>query len=196
MFCIPFFYFSKLLKIMTEPFIISTERCLMRPIVQTDIADIFQGLSHPEVIRYYGVSYDSLQATQAQMDWYADLERKNTGRWWAVCTPSDQIFMGAVGVYNLSLNHRKAELGFWFLPLFWKQGFATESLKAMIFHFCQSYSLHRFEAQVEPGNLASLKVLQKLEFQYEGTLRDCEIKGGHFISLDIFAWLANDEKII
>ncbi len=44
---------------------------------------IHRGLSHPDVVRYYAVSYPTLEATQEQMDWYASIAHEGTGQWWA-----------------------------------------------------------------------------------------------------------------
>gem|GEM_PF-6319784 len=59
---------------------IKTNNLLLRPIRDTDIEHVFKGLSHPEVIRYYDVSFFSLEATKVQMDWNATIEREQTGQ--------------------------------------------------------------------------------------------------------------------
>ena len=51
---------------MTEFPILKTERLLLRQFVDTDLENVFKGLSHPEIIKYYGVSYQTLEATKAQ----------------------------------------------------------------------------------------------------------------------------------
>jgi ribosomal-protein-alanine N-acetyltransferase len=50
--------------------------------------------------------------------------------------------------------------------------------------------VHRIEAFVEEENTGSINVLRKAGFQYEGTMRDCEIKFGRFISLHIYSLLS------
>ena len=52
--------------------ILNSERLLLRQIVQEDIHDIFKGLSHPEVIKYYGVSYQTLEDTKEQISCVVD----------------------------------------------------------------------------------------------------------------------------
>jgi ribosomal-protein-alanine N-acetyltransferase len=52
--------------------------------------------------------------------------------------------------------------------------------------------LHRIEGLVETDNLNCKKAMKKLDFKYEGTMRDCEMKNGKFISLDIYAKLRNE----
>jgi len=61
---------------------IQTDRLLLREIIDSDVNNIYKGLSHPEVIQYYGISFDSLEATKEQMSWFAD-ERQ---QWWAICS--------------------------------------------------------------------------------------------------------------
>ena len=58
--------------------ILKTDRLLLREITDADLANIYSGLSNPKVIQHYGVSYDSLEATKAQMAWFAD---KKQLRW-------------------------------------------------------------------------------------------------------------------
>ncbi len=166
---------------------ITTQRFLLRPIVANDMENIYKGLSHPDVIKYYGVSYDSLSATQEQMDWYAQLENNKTGAWFAIVSPDNQIFYGAVGLNNLVAQHKKAELGFWLLPEYWGKGIVPEVVPAICQYAFVQLQLHRIEALIETLNTNSKTVMRKLGFVYEGCMQDCEIKNGEFISLDIYA---------
>jgi ribosomal-protein-alanine N-acetyltransferase len=49
--------------------------------------------------------------------------------------------------------------------------------------------LHRIVAVIEPANHASARLLQKLGFRYEGTLRQCELKNGAYIDHAYYALL-------
>ena len=167
--------------------IISTERCLLRKIVATDKQKIFEGLSHAEVIRYYGVSYSSFEATKAQMKFYNDLLSNETGIWWAICQKQTSEFLGACGFNNWLKEHRKAEIGFWLLPQFQQQGYMSEAVKAITEFGSSRMDLHRIEAIVENGNNNSSKMLKKLGFNYEGTHTECEVKNGRFIDLEVYA---------
>ena len=62
-----------------------TEKLLLRQFDENDIENVFKGLSHTDVIKHYGISFDSLEATKEQMTWFADLEKDGTGMWFAVC---------------------------------------------------------------------------------------------------------------
>lgn len=145
------------------------------------------GLSHPDVIKYYGVSYDNLDACDVQMAWFKALEEEGKGYWWAICLKEDNTFVGAGGFNDLEKDHKKAEFGFWLLPEFWGKGYMQEAAKAMIETAFNQWGLHRIEGFVETNNSACKKAIAKLGFEHEGTMRECEQKDGKWISIDIFA---------
>lgn len=169
--------------------IIKTKRCLLRKLAETDLENIFKGLSHPDIIKYYGVSYTSLEETKKQLEFFDDLRRNETGIWWAVCSLENDIFYGAAGLNSWSKEHKKAEIGYWLLKDFWGDGIITEIIPAICNYGFNSMDLHRIEAMVETENRNSITVMNKTGFQLEGTMRECEIKNGKWISLDIYAKL-------
>ncbi len=166
---------------------IKTKNILLRQISDSDIDKIFEGLSHPSVIEYYGVNFKTIEDTKEQMQWYKNLQQKALGIWWALCSADNEIFYGAAGLSDLSSEHAKAEIGFWLLPQFWGKGLMQEALPLVLNYGFNTYNLHRIEAFVENKNKSSKGLLQKLGFTYEGTMRECEIKAKQFISLDIYA---------
>lgn len=168
---------------------IYSKRLLLRKIQGDDIGNIFKGLSHPDVIKHYGVSFKTLEATQEQMDWFNDLEKNETGFWWAVCSKDNSVFYGAGGFCDWDKNQKKAEIGFWLLPEYWGNGFMTEAMPMICNHGFQQMDMHRIEGYVESVNMNCKKAMNKLNFTLEGTMRDCEIKNGKFISVDIYAKL-------
>ena len=171
----------------TEFPIIKTERLLLRQFVDSDIENVFKGLSHPDIIKYYGVSFETLESTKEQMTFFADLEKNETGIWWAVCSADNKTFYGAGGLNSLSKEHKKAEIGFWLISEFWGDGIMKEAMPLICNYGFNSLGLHRIEGLVETENKNCKKAMAKLDFQHEGTMKDCEIKNGAYISLDIFA---------
>lgn len=167
--------------------IIETDRLVLRQFKETDLDNVFKGLSHPDIIKYYGISFDSMVATIKQMTWYADLEKNGTGIWWAVCLKKDKTFLGAGGINDFNEKHKKAEIGFWLLRDYWGQGIMTEAMPLIENYAFSILGLHRIEGLVESENENCKDPLAKLKFNHEGTLQDCEMKNGKFISLDVYA---------
>jgi [ribosomal protein S5]-alanine N-acetyltransferase len=174
---------------MTPEITIKTNRLLLRQFVDNDIENVFKGLSHPKIIKHYGINFDSIEATKEQMSWFADLEKDGTGMWFAVCSLDNNTFYGAGGLNSLSQEHKKAEIGFWLLPDFWGQGIMKEAMPLICDYGFDKLGLHRIEGFVEAENTNCKKAMAKLDFRHEGTMKDCEIKNGKFISLDMYAKL-------
>ncbi|HEX7847855.1 MAG TPA: GNAT family protein, partial [Chitinophagaceae bacterium] len=169
-----------------------TERFYLKKILAADQAFIFKGLSDPEVIPFYGVRYDSFEATKAQMEFYNSIWEERTGCWWKIVDKTSNEPVGACGMNNYMPEHEKAEVGYWLLPSHWKKGIMPEVIPVMIGHLFKNWKLHRLEAVIEPGNDSSCRLSEKLGFTYEGTLREAEMKYGKRISLMVYSLLATE----
>ncbi len=174
--------------------IITTDRLLLRQFIESDLENVFKGLSDPDIIKYYGVSYKTLEETKAQMTFFKDLEENYTGIWWAICSLDNKIFYGAGGLNGLNMEHKKAEIGLWLLKDFWGQGIMTETMPIICSYGFDKLNLHRIEGFVETDNFNCKRAMQKLDFKHEGTMKDCEIKNGKFISLDLYAKLETEQE--
>ena len=163
--------------------LIKTNRLLLREIIDADLENIFNGLSNPNVIKHYGISFDTIDATKEQMSWFAD----NKQLWWAICALDNKTFYGAVGLNDINPKENKAEIGLWLLPEFWGKGIMKEVLPLITNYGFKQLKLHRIEGFVETENSNCKKAMSKLDFEYEKTIKDCEIKNGKSISVDIYA---------
>lgn len=171
-----------------------TSRFLLQQILPEDQPFIFEGLSHPQVIPFYGVQYKTLQETSAQMQYYNQLWKEGTGAWWKIVDAKSFEKLGAIGFNNYSAQHHKCEIGYWLLPQYWRKGIIAEALQKMIAYLFTQRALHRIEILAETGNNASANVGLKAGFLPEGTLRDYELKNGRYISLRLFSLLSSDWK--
>ena len=73
---------------------------------------------------------------------------------------------------HLSLTHERAEIGFALRQTQWGQGLGSEAVAATIDFAFQELGLHRIEADVDPRNERSLRLLEQLGFHREGHLRE------------------------
>lgn len=170
---------------------LTTNRLLLQKITWDDQQFIFEGLSHPEVIPFYGVRYDTFEATAVQIEWYERIWLEGSGISWKIVDKTSGENLGVITIYFYKPEHNKAEVGFWLKPSAWNKGFASEALHAVTEYWRTKKHLHRLEAFVEQRNTASSKLLEKTGFVFEGTMRDCEMKNGKYISLHVYSLLLN-----
>lgn len=168
----------------------------LRNIGERDVAAVYAGLSNPDVIKHYGVSYSSLEETAHQMDWYRQIQEKQQGVWWGIARYSDDVLIGACGFNDWDHGNRKISLGYWLMPEYWGQGLLQQCLPTILRHAFSTMRVHRIHAEVEPENIASWRLLERLGFQPEGTLRDVELKGESFLSLHQYSLLSTDERAV
>lgn len=166
-----------------------SDRLRLRQFTDADLPNVYEGLSDPEVIKYYGVSFKTLDETKEQMTWFADLELSGTGIWWAITSKHDGAFYGGAGLNDISKEHRKAEIGMWLLPKYWGNGILSETMPLVFNYAFEQIKLHRIEGFVENTNEKCKKAIRKVGLEYEGTMKDCEFKNGQFIDVDIYARL-------
>lgn len=173
---------------------ISTKRFLLRNITEEDTSEIFVGLSHPDVIRYYGISYDSFVATYEQIWFYQRLFLHKRGIWWGISAPfHSNKLIGACGFSAWKPESRTIELGYWLMPEWWGLGIMTESVGAIVDYAFNSMTVSQIDAQIEPENAASIALAKRLGFQENGVLEKHEFKNGQYIDLLVFSKFKEDQ---
>ena len=162
--------------------IIRTYKLLLREIIATDLENVYKGLSDPRVIQHYGVSYDSLKATKAQMDWFAEEKQL----WWAICSPDNKEFYGAGGLNDIDHSAKRAEIGLWLLPQHWGKGIMKEALPLIANFGLNQLKLNRIEGFVDTDNTNCKRAMAKLDFTLEKTIPNFEEKDGKPVSVDVY----------
>lgn len=104
---------------------------------------------------------------------------------------SDGALVGGVGLHHLDPANARAELGYWVGRPYRRQGYATEATRALTAFAFRKLGLHRVEARVFPGNVASSAVLRTTGFRREGRLRESVVKDGRFRDEVVYALFAN-----
>jgi RimJ/RimL family protein N-acetyltransferase len=105
---------------------------------------------------------------------------------------ADGELVGGVGLHNLDAGTASAEVGYWLGRPHRHRGYAEEATRALVNVAFRSLGLHRVEAAVFPGNRASVRLLKRCGFRYEGRVRDEVRKGRSWRSTLWYARLSSD----
>lgn len=100
--------------------------------------------------------------------------------------------VGNVELDNIDLRRSQSELGYWVRTDRARRGYATEAAEAMVRYAFSSLRMHKVRADVAVGNHASARVLTKLGFKLEGTLREDRKVGQVFVDHWRFGLLARE----
>lgn len=100
--------------------------------------------------------------------------------------------VGSAFLNDVDLEGRKAELGYWIEPDEQGNGYATEAAELVLTHAFDQLGLHKVWARTAHDNEASKRVLEKLGFEHEGTLREQWLGLDRYVDEDRFGLLESE----
>lgn len=129
---------------------------------------------------------------------FDELLRRNeneTNKLFLIFRAADDAIAGAI---NLSQIFRRgfqnAYLGYYLFEEFAGNGYMTEAVKLILDYSFKILKLHRIEANVQPENKASIKVLKRCGFTQEGFSRKYLKIGGRWRDHERWAIIVEDWK--
>lgn len=103
---------------------------------------------------------------------------------------ADNKVVGSIGVFRQGNIHRlTAELGYYVAEEYWGKGIMTKAVKQICEYVFGKSDIIRIYAEPFAYNIASCRVLEKVGFQYEGTLRSNAVKNGKVIDMKMYSLL-------
>ncbi|HEY2517687.1 MAG TPA: GNAT family protein, partial [Polyangiaceae bacterium] len=154
-------------------------RLALRWITPADEAALYEVFSNPDVMRYWSrTPFTHLgEATELR----AAIEKcfaEQSLFQWGIARREDDRVLGTCTISHLDRSNGRAELGYALGRAHWGQGLMREALDALLPFAFGELGLRRLEADVDPANTASVKMLERLGFQREGYLRERWAVGG------------------
>lgn len=151
---------------------LTTERLTLRPFVLADAPFIVELLNDPDWIRFIG---DRKVRTVTDAEAYIESrliaqERRVGFSLWRVALRATDEPVGMCGLVSRE-GLDDADIGFAFLPAHRGAGFAHEAARAVLDHADTVLRIDRVVAICDPANVASIRLLEKLGFAYEKTVR-------------------------
>lgn len=183
---------------MTSPWTpptLETDRLVLRPVGESDADAVHAACCNPNLTRFtLFETHRSMDDTLAFVREYAVANYfEKVPDPFAVTVKPAPYLVGAVGCRWASRPHRCMELGYWLAEPVWGHGYAAEAAAAVVRFAFANYQVERIQARVIVGNPASVRVLGKLGFRHEGTLRSAVFRRERFEDVLLFA-LLRDER--
>lgn len=156
-----------------EPITLSTPRLTLRFLNEADIKAAYEIFSHVEVMRYW--SYPAWTDPSQAREWLIHIQedyRTGDALQLAIERNAGHILIGTCTLFQFHVASRRAEMGYALGRPYWGSGYMQEALQALLRYAFQTLDLNRLEADIDPRNLASASVLERLGFVKEGLLRE------------------------
>lgn len=85
---------------------------------------------------------------------------------WIVADPRDDAAIGTCTLYDIDPRARSAAVGYALLPAHRRRGIATDAVAQVIAWSRRALGITRFDASVARGNVASIRLLERLGFSF------------------------------
>ena len=151
----------------------------LRPFTDEDAGALFALHSNERVLRYWdSPPWSDPARSERFIATCRQIAEEGTGARVAMDRATDGRFLGWCGLTRFNPDYRSASLGYCLAEEAWGHGYATEAAGALLQWAFDTLDLNRVQAETDTRNLASARVLEKLGFVREGTLReDCIVNG-------------------
>jgi RimJ/RimL family protein N-acetyltransferase len=151
--------------------LIDGPRVRLRSLRGSDAPALFALHGDPTVMRYWSTTaWLSIDDAYEHLRHAASVQADGAYPWAIASTDSDEL-IGSVSLFNISQTHRRGELGYSLASTHWGQGLAGEAIRLALAYVFDVLELERVEADTDPRNLGSRRLLERLGFVLEGTMR-------------------------
>jgi [ribosomal protein S5]-alanine N-acetyltransferase len=176
-----------------KPLPIETERLSLRLVEPWDLADLTEVHDSDEVTRF--LPYGAWRSRADAQEWYRrTVARHDEGSvlQFVMVERAMAKVIGSCLLFHLDEPSARAEVGYVLGRAHWGKGLAHEALSGLLAQAFGPLALRRIEAQIDPRNTASERLLLRLGFQCEGLQRQRWFQKGELRDAQLFGMLRNE----
>ena len=147
--------------------IAETPRLILRYFCENDWEDLAAILGNPEVMKYSLAGVLTKDRTRNFLKKMLDHQREGYS-YYAVIHRKNKQLIGYCGLLLCSIaRQEEVEIGYRLDPNYWGRGLATEAAIAVRDYAFENLALNRLISLIQPENMASIKVAEKIGMEYE-----------------------------
>lgn len=164
-----------MLSINFTPFpVLSTERLLLKSMRLADTESIFYLRSDPQVMKF--INRPLITTFKEAEDWIrlvqSNLENNQGITWGIFLRERPEANIGNIGLWRIEKENYRAEIGYMIEPAHQGKGIMSEAIQSVIEYGFSEMKLHSIEAQLNPENYASSRLLEKAGFVKEARFKE------------------------
>ena len=168
---------------------------MLRNFTKNDANDLFKLRSDKKVMRFI----DRPRATSVKdaleyINKMHDSLKNNYGITWAISLKNNKPIIGTIGFWRIISEHFRAEIGYMLNTDFHAKGIMHEAMKPVLDYGFSVMNLHSVEANVNPENFASMKLLEKNGFIREAYFKENYYYNGKFLDTLVYSLLDRNCK--
>jgi len=151
-----------------------------------DLPLVAEWINNPE---YFGVYNPLVQHSRSELE--KEYDKLTPERKWFIIEKKDGTKVGTIGHFTAG---KLLEIGYALIPSERGKGYCTEAVKIMVDYLFLSKDIVRIQAHIDPRNTASLRVVEKIGFKKEGTIRKSFFTRGEWRDMLLYSILREEWK--
>jgi len=168
--------------------VLETERLKLRELTMDDVPVLYEMRTNPLMTRYTDrAKLQTMDEAVAKMKLILDNVEKRDTLAWAIELKETKKQIGDISFWRFEKEHYRAEIGYSLLPDYWDKGYMREAARCAIDYGFSICNIHSIEANVNPNNAASIKLLEKLNFVREAYYRENYYFNGKFLDSAVYS---------
>ena len=172
-----------------DPFpTLKTERLLLRQLTIQDALQLYRLRTDERVMQY--LDRPKLQSIEEAERFILEDQKRmaaEDGINWVISLHDNPLLIGLLGYWRMQKEHFRAEIGYTLLPKFHRRGIMQEAITAILDYAFEVMNLHSIEANVNPKNEASIRLLERNDFVREAYFRENYFYDGQFLDSAIYS---------
>ena len=173
---------------------LTTDRLCFRPLTSNHANAVFAYRCDAETNAFQSWVPRSIKDVQTWLEGCADAKFNQPGNWsqLGIFTHEDNQLIGDVGIHFIAPENNQVELGITLAKEAHHQGFASETIKAVVAYCFGTLNKHRITASIDPENTASINLFSRIGFTKEAHFRKSLFFKGRWVDDIIYAILQED----
>ncbi len=167
---------------------LTTKRLTLREIGLGDRDALLAIYSNIETMRWYGVEpIVDQEQIEILVATYADWRKTAVGIRWGI--ELNGVLIGTAGFFRWNKSWHNCMVGYELAQQFHGKGYMEEALRTIIEYGFSHMFLHRIHAEISPHNIASIALIKRLDFYFEGVHREMGCWDGGWHDLHFYSIL-------
>lgn len=165
--------------------LLETPRLIVRRQVPADLDDLWALYCDPEITKYIPDAPRTREEALEELEWHMNGHPKNPDLGlWATIHKESGKFIGRCGLLPWAIEGlQEVEVAYTIARAYWGQGLATEAAQDILRYGFERLNLERLVSLIEPKNIASQRVAEKMGMTFEKRVDDGEYSPFYIYSI-------------
>lgn len=174
---------------------LETERLILRAFTAEDATPAFHNwMSDEKVTEFlrWPTHKDISISERVVKEWVEEYEKDKTFYQWAIVPKGLNEPIGTISVVDMNEKVEMVHIGYCIGSKWWGNGYMSEAFARIIPFLFAKVGVKRIEAQHDPNNPASGKVMSKCGLKFEGTLRKADWSNKGIVDAAMYGLLVEE----